>query len=341
MAPVTTSTALVVELLADGGIRADHPGGRDRARLVAGDARLDRRGASRRRAPCTCAGELDAPPAVPVAEEVRRLATSLDEAPSQPAPWPKGRSSIQTAASNGLDRAGHRPARPWRLAERRARAADAVPPRHAARAHRRGGRAARCRSGAAPRPRAPGGASRRGRAPRLLAAVDVVAARAVRGARRGRRDRRRVRGRPGVRHHPAHRHRRGPPGARQHEVRLRRTPRRPPAGATLAGADRPAHPRRARLHAAGHRADARAVGARSARGRRPARRVREERLRRQSSVPRSPRSPGVRFVPLYAARGFLSPGFERLLARHVDRANVIVGPIAEERVGPGWKDRRP
>ena len=35
---------------------------------------------------------------------------------------------------------------------------------------------------------------------------------------------------------------------------------------------------------------------------------------------------GLRFVPLYAARGFLSPGFERLLARHVDRANVIVGP---------------
>ena len=50
---------------------------------------------------------------------------------------------------------------------------------------------------------------------------------------------------------------------------------------------------------------------------------------------------GVRFVPLYAARGFLSPGFERLLARYVDRANVIVGPIAAERLGPGWKDRRP
>ena len=45
---------------------------------------------------------------------------------------------------------------------------------------------------------------------------------------------------------------------------------------------------------------------------------------------------GLRFVPLYAARGFLSPGFERLLARYVDRANVIVGPIAEERVGPGY-----
>lgn len=44
---------------------------------------------------------------------------------------------------------------------------------------------------------------------------------------------------------------------------------------------------------------------------------------------------GLRFVPLYAARGFLSPGFEQLLARHVDRTRVIVGPFAEERVWPG------
>ena len=42
---------------------------------------------------------------------------------------------------------------------------------------------------------------------------------------------------------------------------------------------------------------------------------------------------GLRFVPLYAARGFLSPGFERLLARYVDPANVILGPIAAERLG--------
>jgi hypothetical protein len=44
---------------------------------------------------------------------------------------------------------------------------------------------------------------------------------------------------------------------------------------------------------------------------------------------------GLRFVPLYAARGFLSPGFEHLLARHVDPAKVVVGPIARERVWPG------
>jgi hypothetical protein len=48
---------------------------------------------------------------------------------------------------------------------------------------------------------------------------------------------------------------------------------------------------------------------------------------------------GLRFVPLYAARGFMSPGFEQLLARHVDRATVIVGPDAAARLGPGWKDR--
>jgi hypothetical protein len=43
----------------------------------------------------------------------------------------------------------------------------------------------------------------------------------------------------------------------------------------------------------------------------------------------------LRFVPLYAAGGFLSPGLERLLARHVDRRTAIVGRLAEERVWPG------
>ena len=42
---------------------------------------------------------------------------------------------------------------------------------------------------------------------------------------------------------------------------------------------------------------------------------------------------GLRFVPLPAPRGFLSPGFERLLARYVDPAKVILGPIAAERLG--------
>ena len=41
---------------------------------------------------------------------------------------------------------------------------------------------------------------------------------------------------------------------------------------------------------------------------------------------------GLRFVPLYAARGFMTPGFERLLALHVDRERVIVGPTAAEHV---------
>jgi len=50
---------------------------------------------------------------------------------------------------------------------------------------------------------------------------------------------------------------------------------------------------------------------------------------------------GLRFVPLYAARGFLSPGFERHLARHVDRETAVVGPIAAERYGPNWSSERP
>jgi hypothetical protein len=43
---------------------------------------------------------------------------------------------------------------------------------------------------------------------------------------------------------------------------------------------------------------------------------------------------GLRLVPLDAARGFLSPGLERRLARHVDRATAIVGATAEQRVWP-------
>ena len=43
---------------------------------------------------------------------------------------------------------------------------------------------------------------------------------------------------------------------------------------------------------------------------------------------------GLRFVPLPAARGFLSPGFERLLVHHLDPAKVILGPIAAERLSP-------
>jgi hypothetical protein len=49
----------------------------------------------------------------------------------------------------------------------------------------------------------------------------------------------------------------------------------------------------------------------------------------------------LRFVPLPAARGFLSPGFERLLARCIDPAKVILGPIAAERLDPGRYDTRP
>jgi hypothetical protein len=49
---------------------------------------------------------------------------------------------------------------------------------------------------------------------------------------------------------------------------------------------------------------------------------------------------GLRFVPLYAARGFMSPGFERLVARHLNPTNVIVGELAADRIWPGRNDRR-
>ena len=174
----------MVEVLADGGIRVTTlEGATGLASLPATRdwiAEAQRDGVA-----VHLRGEVAAPSAVAVAEEVRRLAPSLDETPSQPAPWPKGRSSIQTAASNGLteqvtdllDR-GISP-NDGRVG------ADAVPPRDATRTHRRDGRAPQCRSSCPPRPRAAGGAPRRGRAPRLLAAVDLVAARAVPRARRG------------------------------------------------------------------------------------------------------------------------------------------------------------
>ena len=195
---VRVSNSLVIEVLADGGIRAHH-----RWTGTPGWPRCPRRstGSPRRIArawPCTCAGSSTAPSAVPVAEEVRRLASSLDEAPSEPAPWPKRRSSIQTAAANGLTE------QVTDLLDRGVspndgqRAADAVPPRDAARTHRRDGRRCAMPERRPRRPRAAGGAARCGRAPRLHAALDLVAVCAVPGARRGRAVRRRIRGRPGV-----------------------------------------------------------------------------------------------------------------------------------------------
>jgi hypothetical protein len=37
----------------------------------------------------------------------------------------------------------------------------------------------------------------------------------------------------------------------------------------------------------------------------------------------------------------MSLGFERLVARHLDPTNVIVGQLAADRIWPGRKHRRP
>ena len=93
---VRVSYSLVIEVLADGGIRLTPLNGE--AGLASLPATLDWIAESNREGvPVHLRGELTAPLAVPVVEQVRRLASSLDEAPSEPAPWPKRRSSMQTA----------------------------------------------------------------------------------------------------------------------------------------------------------------------------------------------------------------------------------------------------
>ncbi|MET0966977.1 MAG: ankyrin repeat domain-containing protein, partial [Nakamurella sp.] len=95
------STALLVEVFADGGIRVTTPaGGNGLASLAATRDWVAEAG--RADVAVHLRGAVDAPLAAPVAAAVRRLAPSLDETPSRPAAWPNGRSSIQTAASNGL-----------------------------------------------------------------------------------------------------------------------------------------------------------------------------------------------------------------------------------------------
>ena len=79
----------MVEVLADGGIRVTTPAGetglaslpatRDWIAKAQGDG-----------VTLFLRGEVEAPFAVAVAEEVRRLAPSLEETRTQPAPWPKG-----------------------------------------------------------------------------------------------------------------------------------------------------------------------------------------------------------------------------------------------------------
>jgi hypothetical protein len=339
MGPVNTSSALVVEVLADGGIRVTTlTGETGLASLPATRDWIAE--AQRAGVPVRLRGQVDAPAAVPVAQEVRRLAGSLDESPSQPAPWPKGRSSIQTAASNGLldqvsdllDRGaspneGRGSRTPYRLAMQRGHTEVMVALRDAGAAVPRG---------LTPPAVLPDAVVLRAYSPRwiwwmlvpflalavgamidgayaiapafvIIPLIGIGAVHLVLGNTRCAFDGPRVARRRGRRWQ-------GPIDLRALDA----------VGYTPPGTVRMPVLWVLGQREAGDRPD---VYAKSA--------FDPEQLAAIARID------GVRFVPLYAARGFLSPGFERLLGRSIDRANVIVGPIAEERLGPGWKDRRP
>lgn len=333
LSQVSTSTSLVVEVLADGGIRLTNlAGATGLASLQATRDWIAE--ANRAGVPVHLRGTVTAPPAVPVVDEVRRLASSLDEEPSDPAPWPKRYSSIQTAAYNGLveqatdllDRGispnvGRGATSPYRLAMQHGHTDVVVALRDAG---------ARVPRGLAAPAALPDAVVLRAYAPRwiwwLLVPFVAVAAVAVadgvyvlalgfvllpllgigavdlmlgntRCAFDG----------------PAVARRRG--RRWQGPIDLRTL--------DALGFTPPGTVRMPVLWVLGQReaGDKPDVYAKSA----------FDKEQRAAIAAFD----GLRFVPLYAARGFLSPGFERLLARHVDRAEVIVGAIAEQRVWPG------
>jgi hypothetical protein len=332
MAQVSTTTSVAVDVLADGGIRLTTlQGATGLASLRATRdwiAEANRAGAAVR-----LRGDVTAPLAGPVVEEVRRLAASLDEQPSAPAPWPKRYSSIQTAAYNGLTEqvadllergispdTGRGANTPYRLAMQRGHV-DVLA------ALRDGG--ARVPRGLAPPAALPDATVLRAYSPRwiwwllvpfvalaaaamadgayalgpvfvVIALVGIGAVHLVLGNTRCAFDGAYVARRRGRRWQ-------GPIDLRSLDV-LGFTP--------------PGTVRMPVLWMLGQReaGDRPNVYAKSA--------FDKEQRAQIAEID------GLRFVPLYAARGFLSPGFERLLARHVDPASTIVGPIARERVWP-------
>ena len=209
-----------------------------------------------------------------------------------------------------------------------------LPPRDAARAHRRDGRAPQCRTSC---PRGPHrrGAPRRGRvsafpppwirgwwcrssrSPRCPVLDDACAVGPVFVP-------------------PVHRHRCDSPGARQHEVRLDgpRVARR--RGRHWQGPIDLRTPQRARVQPAGHGTDARPVGPRSARGGRPSRRPRQQRVRPRSAAAARGRS-SLRLAPP-AARGFLSPGFDVCSPTTSTRRRRSLTRSPRSASRPGWKD---
>lgn len=329
---MSTALPLVVEVLGDGGIRLTTLSGT--TGLASLQATRDwiaqANGAG---APVHLRGDVTAPVAVPVTEEVRRLASSLDEKPSEPAPWPKRYSSIQTAAYNGLTEqvsdllqrgispnVGRWAKTPYRLAMQRGHVDVLAALRDAG---------ARRPRGLEPPAALPNAVVLRAYPPRwiwwmlvpfvvlavaaaadgayaiapaflIIPVVGVGAVHLVLGNTRCAFDGPYVARRRGRRWQ-------GPIDVRTLDA----------LGFTPPGTVRMPVLWMLGQHQAG---DTPNVYAKSA--------FDKEQRAAIAAMP------GLRFVPLYAARGFLSPGVERLLARHVDRTQVIVGHIAEERVWP-------
>jgi hypothetical protein len=329
---VTTATPVVVELHADGGIGLTTPtAGSGLASLKATCDWIDE--ANRHGDPVRLTGDVTAALAVPVADEVRRRAASLDETPSAPAPWPRGHSSVQAAAFSGLtdqladllDRGaspdvGRGAGTPYRLAMQRG---------HAGALSLLGNAGAPRPRGLAPPATLPNAVVLRAYAPRwlwwLLVPFVALAGVVVVG------------GAPAV-----------APGliaipllaiAAVHIVLAN----------TRCAIDGPLVARRRgrgwqgpvdlrELDALGFSPPGPArspviwvLGQRHA-GDAP--NVYSKRTFGRDQLAVLERIPGLRFVPIYAARGFLSPGFEHLLARYVDRTSIVVGAEARERVWP-------
>ena len=335
---VRVSNSLVIEVLADGGIRLTPPDGE--TELASLPATLDWIAEANREAwPCICAAS--SPRHWPSRSLSRGAPSRLLTRRGAVGARAVAEATIVDAdrGRQRPDRTGRRPIRPGQLARRRERAADTVPAGDAARTHRRVGRLARCRRGTSPRPRAAGGAARCGRAPRLhtawmwwllvpcgalavaamfdgaYAAVPVFLITpllgiamihlllgntrcAVHGPYVAR-----LRGRRWQ----------GPVDLRTLDA-LGHTPRGTPSMPLIW-----------------------VLGQREA-GERPNVYSKSAFDKKQLTAIKSAR---LRFVPLYAAGGFMSPGFERLVARHLDPTNVIVGRAGRRPDLAGPDDRCP
>lgn len=119
-----------IEFLADGGIRVEAPGkapGLASVGMLKGWMQV----AAEHQYPVVATGTVNSPAAQSLLDEVRRADVPITVTPSEPTSWPKGWTSLQIAASSGLDEqvhdlvdrgadinAGRRDERPYRVAMR-------------------------------------------------------------------------------------------------------------------------------------------------------------------------------------------------------------------------------